>query len=167
MADFAKRQIIRETWKNDCETSNFCSCIFVIGRSTNNDDATRRLEEEASTRQDIVQMDIADTYHNLTLKTMFSIQWDLGIHWATFQLLDIANSLRFFLGLPQHYQYLVKADDDVFLNIPLLYDAITKEENPTDFVLGDIVHRSQVKRQGLHGMIFCRRKILMSSKYLE
>ena len=73
--DFAARQKIRETWKHECDASHYCFCIFVVGRPTNNEDDNRGLAEEASQRQDILQMDVAEAYQNLTLKTMFSIQW--------------------------------------------------------------------------------------------
>ena len=74
VTNFVARKSIRETWKRDCEASDFCSCIFVTGRPITDEAANKKLEEEALVHKDIVQADIADTYHNLTLKTMFSIQ---------------------------------------------------------------------------------------------
>ena len=73
--NFDARENVRATWKKDCDLAPFCSCVFVTGISPNSERKTRRLlSKEASEYQDIVQTDIMDTYNNLTLKTLFSIQ---------------------------------------------------------------------------------------------
>ena len=70
---FDVRQEIRRTWKQDCDMVPFCACFFVAGRSRHETDNIR-LRGEAVRHKDIVQMELVDAYHNLTLKTMFSIQ---------------------------------------------------------------------------------------------
>ena len=67
------RHRIRQTWKRECESTPFCTSIFVAGRS-NSSIVNKMLKAEALKSQDIVQVDVAESYRNLTLKTMFSIK---------------------------------------------------------------------------------------------
>lgn len=59
-----------------------------------------QLEEEGRTYRDIIQEDFLDTYFNLTLKSILALKW-----------------------VTQHctgLEYFMKADDDVFINVPKL-----------------------------------------------
>ncbi|NXJ86951.1 B3GT2 galactosyltransferase, partial [Trogon melanurus] len=58
------------------------------------------LEEESRAHRDILQQDFADTYNNLTLKTL------MGLEWVSKHCPGAA--------------YVVKADRDVFLNLRYL-----------------------------------------------
>ncbi|NXY85343.1 B3GT2 galactosyltransferase, partial [Alcedo cyanopectus] len=58
------------------------------------------LEEESGAHHDILQQDFLDTYNNLTLKTLMGLEW-----------------------VAKHCpgaSYVLKADSDVFLNLPYL-----------------------------------------------
>ncbi|NXF86474.1 B3GT5 galactosyltransferase, partial [Eubucco bourcierii] len=58
------------------------------------------LAEESAAHRDLLQQDFLDTYNNLTLKTL------MGLEWLSRHCPDAA--------------YVMKADTDVFLNLPYL-----------------------------------------------
>lgn len=91
---FKKRRLIRQTWSGDI-TIPF-TLAFIIGRTSN--PATQELiDEESETHGDIIQVDMVDTYHNLTLKAMGLLNW---IH----------------KNCPK-VPFVLKCDDDVFVNV--------------------------------------------------
>ena len=57
-----------------------------------------------------------------------------------------AYSSRYFLDLPQQFRYFVKADDDIYLDVHKIYNAITNEEISDDFIMGNIIHGAWVTR---------------------
>ena len=70
-----RRQAIRDTWasvtrRNTANTRH----VFVLGRSL---DPThmRNAEEEHTRHGDLLVLDFVDSYRNLTLKTMSSLNW--------------------------------------------------------------------------------------------
>ncbi len=73
--------------------------LFVVGKSSN-ETINKKLKEEYQIYGDIIQEDFADTYKNLTLKTIMSIKWA-----STY----CSNA-----------KYLLKIDDDMIVNAPKL-----------------------------------------------
>ncbi len=96
---FEKRQTIRETWLRHLNSSY--ALAFVVGLTTN---ATiqGRIEEENMEHGDIIQINFLDHYHNLTLKAVGLLNW--------------IN-----LNCPR-ISYVLKCDDDVYVNVPNLSD---------------------------------------------
>lgn len=65
---------------------------------------------------DIIEEDFLDTYHNLTLKSIAMLKWiNLTCYGSN-------NSTR--SSMPQ---YVLKTDDDVFINIDRLFSVISEK----------------------------------------
>ncbi len=63
-----------------------------------------------------------DTYLNLTLKTVMGLKW-------TAKFCNVA-------------EFVMKTDDDIFVNVPLLLDALRNERNFSEKITGKLVHSS-------------------------
>ncbi|KAL3871976.1 hypothetical protein ACJMK2_039947 [Sinanodonta woodiana] len=104
---FYRRSVIRDTWANKDILANYSMrVVFLLGRPQDNIKLQAAIEHESSLHQDIVQGDFSDTYHNLTHKGV------LGYRWISEFCLQA--------------KFLIKVDDDVFVNIfKLLFDTST------------------------------------------
>lgn len=104
VSNFEQRNAIRSTWGN-ISTSNLTVMLkFVLGKSK------RSLHQnlagvENSICHDILFTDISETYENLSKKSIALL------HWASTNCKGV--------------KYLLKIDDDMFLNIPRLLDELT------------------------------------------
>ena len=96
-AHHKRRTAIRDTWGN---AKNFddlrVRVVFLMGRPKDNT-AQEALQMESDTYGDIVQEDFIDSYRNLTYKAIMGLKW-------------ISNNCR-------HAQFILKTDDDIFVNI--------------------------------------------------
>lgn len=121
-ADTAGRSAIRQTWGNESSVPGVSVLrLFLTGVHPVFGGPLRRvLEEESALHRDILQQDFLDTYHNLTLKTL------MGMEWVSRHCPDAA--------------YVVKADRDVFLNLPYLVRRLLQPQLPPkrDFMTGYI-----------------------------
>ena len=66
------------------------------------------MSSEADQYRDIIQANFMDTYKNLTLKVQ------LGLHWATKHC--------------QSFDYIVKTDDDVYINLDALVTYLAQQK---------------------------------------
>lgn len=73
--------------------------------------AQQRLDEESRKYGDILQEDFLDTYVNLTIKSLFMLKWFSGS------------------CLPAGASYLLKTDDDVYVNLPNLRSMLEKDRD--------------------------------------
>lgn len=71
--NFLQRTAIRNTWGSELEQEN-TKLLFLVGRS-NDDNTNNMIAEESQSFNDIVQVDIIDEYKNLTLKSIFMLEW--------------------------------------------------------------------------------------------
>jgi hypothetical protein len=92
--NFIQRETIRTTWSNKTLFSQM-RVIFMIG-SSNDTELDKKIENESKLNGDIVQESFLDTYLNLTLKTIQGIKW-------------VSNYCS-------NAKYILKVDDDVFVN---------------------------------------------------
>lgn len=94
--------------------------IFLLGTSL--DVVTNaRIYQESEKYQDILMHDYVDSYHNLTYKTL------MGLHWAS-------------TYCPQS-TYVMKTDDDVYLNLKNLVRLLN--QSPIhDFIVGHLFEHS-------------------------
>ncbi len=92
--NFIQRETIRTTWANKTLFSQM-RVIFMIG-SSNDTELDKKIENESKLNGDIVQESFLDTYLNLTLKTIQGIKW-------------VSNYCS-------NAKYILKVDDDVFVN---------------------------------------------------
>jgi hypothetical protein len=102
---FNHRKAIRLTWGH-YTLRNDVAIAFLIGK--NEDDVKKEMESEMHLYDDILLANFNDSYKNLTLKTMAMLEW-------TSSYCSKAD-------------YLLKADDDVFINVENLLKFIEKIE---------------------------------------
>lgn len=93
-----RRNAIRRTWGS----SPHSRVLFLIGiPADDREEQQRHIDEEVSKHRDIVQIGFVDTYRNLTLKSCALVLWAFRNSWRNRKLV-------------------IKADDDMCINMPLL-----------------------------------------------
>ncbi|XP_037546556.1 N-acetyllactosaminide beta-1,3-N-acetylglucosaminyltransferase 2 [Nematolebias whitei] len=131
---FDRRQAIRETWGRAGLLSNrTVVTVFLLGSTSSVDsfpDLQELLDHEAKLHKDLLQWDYRDTFFNLTLKEVLFLQW-------------------FNKHCPRA-QYVLKGDDDVFVNTLRIIDLLKglSEAEAKDLFIGDVIsnagpHRDQ------------------------
>ncbi|XP_050538599.1 beta-1,3-galactosyltransferase 5-like [Daktulosphaira vitifoliae] len=100
---YDKRQAIRNTWAKMIPT------LFFMGLSDSNITQNKIIEENQS-YNDIVQGNFIDSYRNLTYKHVMVLKWTLYY----------CPSAR----------YLLKTDDDTFVNAPYLLEILNHKLSP-------------------------------------
>ncbi|XP_052764960.1 beta-1,3-galactosyltransferase 1-like isoform X2 [Mya arenaria] len=107
--NYFKRKAIRKTWLTFSEdnTSNV-RYVFLLGLTSDTHLADAVLKENELYR-DIIKEDFTDSYRNLTLKTI------MGLKWVTHNCPNV--------------QYVMKTDDDVYVNIPAIMRMLKKNNN--------------------------------------
>lgn len=107
------RQAIRDTWAH---YDKRIKTYFLLG-STKSVEHQQRIKAENDEFFDIIQGNFIDSFRMLSHKDV------MGLKWFT-ENCEVAK-------------YLVKVDDDVFANVPALYDYLKSNKNDKIFVLGD------------------------------
>lgn len=129
----AARDAIRETWGSQKRVlGQRVETLFMLGLS-GAADAGRQQEElwrESRQHRDLVQSDFLDSYRNLTIKTMMTLEW-------------VASHCF-------HTSYVMKVDSDVFVQVgnlmKLLLDPSTAKEN---YMTGPVFWHNRVLRNPL------------------
>ncbi|KAK3089737.1 hypothetical protein FSP39_006090 [Pinctada imbricata] len=133
-----ERNAIRSTWASVAKHNQWpfnrvpvrVKVVFILGRS-HNDTLYSGVEHENRIFNDIIQGDFLDSYNNLALKIL------LGLRWTSLYCSDVS--------------YILKADDDMFVNIPVLIDVINeydKRLSHNGLILGNINSDAKVRRVG-------------------
>lgn len=105
--NFMRRSSIRETWANSMLFNNHSmKIVFLLGKPTRESTQTL-IEHEQKMYKDLVQGDFIDSYHNLTHKGV------LGLRWVS----EYCSQAKF----------IVKVDDDVFVNVFKLLQRMESE----------------------------------------
>lgn len=121
--NFDKRSLIRDTWGVKDARSLL---IFVIG-AVNSTNIQEKLDAESKTFGDLLQGNFEDAYRNMTYKHVSGLKW----------FVYNCNNARF----------LLKTDDDVFVNTPLLYEYLETPSEPShQFHLGRLLFCSEISR---------------------
>jgi len=129
-----KRRSIRETW---CRPSNFnlvdhpWQCVFLLGQTLEKS-SQLIIENEISHHHDILQGSYVDSYRNLTIKIMHGLRWSST---------DCPTD------------YVLKTDDDVYVNTQLLHSLILSNTPRENVYIGSVVdsrERLQVIRNQLN-----------------
>ncbi|XP_078358281.1 beta-1,3-galactosyltransferase 5-like [Oculina patagonica] len=139
--NFKNRRVIRQTWGTDHAMNKTWRTIFLLGQPKHPMEM-KYLSAEAKIYGDIVQGSQTDSYYNLTLKT------EMGLEWAV-KYCD--------------FDFLLKADDDVFINPYKLLNYLSDPETPKSrLYLGNVATRSKPERKGKWGLSYeeYQRKIL-------
>ncbi|CAH1792065.1 unnamed protein product [Owenia fusiformis] len=116
-----RRNMIRKTWGSVRSIKDYrIELIFLLGvalnRSTNDD-----IVQESKQYHDIIQENFIESYRNLTLKGIMGLKWTIDFC--------------------PHATFILKTDDDVFVNIYPLFDyllKINKDETGRHNLLGFI-----------------------------
>ena len=98
--NYVQRQVIRDSWGY----SDPMSVIFFALGVTNDTKIQSLIDAENEWHQDIIQGNFLDTYRNLTYKAMMC--------------------MKFAVYHCQEADYILKTDDDAFVNTPFLYHSI-------------------------------------------
>ncbi|CAL4061818.1 unnamed protein product, partial [Meganyctiphanes norvegica] len=90
--------------------------LFLLGRDHSKTGISAVLVEESQRYADIIVEDFIDSYSNLTLKTVFILKW---VH-------QNCPGVKF----------LMKADDDMFVNVPNLQKTLMNQTFSTRLIMG-------------------------------
>ncbi|CAL1531596.1 unnamed protein product [Lymnaea stagnalis] len=122
------REAIRRTWIKAAETNSWPRAnvtvrlkhIFLFGYNKNSKlQDFRRLLRESHEHRDVVMVDFEDSYRNLTIK--------------------ILSGLRWMTSFCPRAEFLLKVDEDTFINAPLMTELLLRvrqEERTGKYVLG-------------------------------
>ena len=124
----AKRQSLRKSWllysRNNTANVRY---IFILGIS-NNRTLSQSIVQENIDYKDVVVANFLDAYRNLTMKTI------AGFHWATKRC--------------AHARFVMKTDDDVYVNIPGLLNQLQTEDE--QFSFGKVWRNVTPRRNSSH-----------------
>ena len=101
-SNFEKRNIIRQTWRKHVPIveaqglMGMSGFAFILGLTDNNA-IQKKIDEENKINRDIIQIEIPDFYRNLSLKVAGLLNW----LYTKCSIVD----------------YILKADDDVYVNV--------------------------------------------------
>lgn len=137
LTNIHKRNAIRETWGR-AENWNFSAKIplalrkrsyrtaFVIGTSSSQN-ITKEIRKEIAEDNDILLGSFEDSYKTLNLKVFMALKWSLSID----------------------CKYILKADDDVYVNAPLLSMWLNNKNSriPKDLYSGYVIRRDGPSRR--------------------
>lgn len=121
--NFNKRNVIRETWgQNDSRAHLY----FLLG-AVKTAAAQAKIQHEHLQYNDIIQGNFIDSYRNMTYKHIMALKW--------------------FVYNCQHVKYLLKTDDDVFVNTPALYQFLSSNSsNDHSYLFCHRLDASRIKR---------------------
>ncbi|KAL9973898.1 hypothetical protein ACROYT_G020405 [Oculina patagonica] len=126
-----RRNIIRKTWASDPSMKIKWKTMFLLGQARNSMQQVY-LEAEGRMYNDFIRGTHRDNYRNLTLKT------EMGLEWAA-KYCD--------------FQFLLKADDDVFVNPYRLIDYLSNTDTPkAELYLGYVMRNERPHREGKYGV---------------
>lgn len=118
---FEEREAIRATWAASGALEKYrTKVLFLLGQGK---EQQTLIDQESNLCRDIIQEDFQDSYFNLTLKTVMGLKWTA-------------------IFCPQA-RYVLKTDDDIFVNVPLLHAALKAQQ--TNQITGCI------KNSPIHG----------------
>ena len=126
-----RRNVIRKTWASDPSMDIRWKTMFLLGQAK---DSTQEeyLEAENLMYNDLIRGTQRETYLNLTLKTQ------MGLEWAA-KYCD--------------FQFLLKADDDVFVNPYRLMDYLGNPDTPkSKLYLGYVRQNRRPHRSGKYAV---------------
>lgn len=113
------RLSIRQTWGHYA-TRRDIVIVFILGRTTSQS-LEDSLEAENYMYNDIIRGQFIDSYNNLTLKTVSSLEW--------------------VQSYCHHVSFLLKTDDDMFINVPRLLSFIDKHHTDKKTIYGRLAKK--------------------------
>lgn len=132
ISHFDRRALIRHTWGDDRHCGVYTWKVYFLVGMTKDESNLRRLSCEAEMFQDVVFGDTVEHFFNLTYKVQ------MGFEWAV-------NYCKF--------EYLLKADDDVFVNLPKLFQFLYDKDTPREkLYAGNVHYAAKVFRAGKYAV---------------
>nr|KAG5713553.1 hypothetical protein BaRGS_024601 [Batillaria attramentaria] len=134
------RATIRQTWGEAARGMDWpgkplrhrVALVFVFGTADYTAEEMEIVRNESRQYGDVLASNMIDSYANLTLKMLVAMQWAVT-------------------SCPE-FQFLLKADEDTFVNLSLLMDLLTElmDGGHTSFILGynHLQHKPATSRQG-------------------
>ncbi|KAK0096659.1 hypothetical protein PV326_004799 [Microctonus aethiopoides] len=116
---FEARMGIRQTWGHYSLRTDI-SIVFILG-TTNNTKLEAVLKREQKLYADIIRGNFVDSYSNLTLKTISMLEW--------------VNKYC------SRAKFLLKTDDDMFINIPRLLSFAMKHKKDVNVIFGRVAKK--------------------------
>ena len=117
MKNFQERAAIRDSWASDSNANT--KVIFLLGHIGNDTSALQiNVTKESEEFDDIIQEDFIDSYANLTVKSLMLLKW-----------------------FKQHCEkvpYVLKTDDDVYINLKNLFQVVETNKKP-NLLLGTLI----------------------------
>lgn len=106
---------IKENLPENDNTEPEFKVVFLLGLPVNDNDTTiqNKIIEESEKYGDIIQEGFIDSYNNLTLKSIMMLKWITN---------NCKNSVR----------YILKTDDDMYINVPNLIDNLKNRSKEFD-----------------------------------
>lgn len=151
-----RRDVIRKTWGNVEETrvpnDVIWKVVFVMGKPQNAE-MNQVIMAEHRSRRDLLIGDYKDEYRNIVIKLLMAFQW--------------ASKIK--------CSYVLKTDDDVYIEIPKLIEWLIKRSDEHSLyggilyqgeVVRDKTHRHYVKKDDLsleHYPMFCKGSMFVLS----
>ena len=126
-----RRHLIRKTWGADYSIKTKWKTVFLLGKNSI-DEEMRKAKKEAQIYGDMVQADYHEHFWNMSYKVAMGFEW----------------SIKYC-----NFNYLLKSDDDVFVNTFGLMDFLSKYTTPKKkFYTGNIMVGSVVLRKGRYAV---------------
>ena len=117
LQNFEARYSIRQSWAQDTRSLKNVKVVFLVGQQVNNTHQ-ELLKNEQEEYGDIIQESFIDTYANLTIKSLMLLKW--------------------FTQNCDKTQYVMKTDDDMYINLVKLYDIVQSNKKP-NLLLGSLI----------------------------
>lgn len=114
------RQSIRQTWSHFGQRTDV-AIGFIIGRLETPGPVKVQLQHEMNLYGDLIQANFVDSYNNLTLKTISILEWTLTYCSTA--------------------EFLLKTDDDMFINVPRLLEFIQLHRNKKSLIYGRLAKK--------------------------
>jgi hypothetical protein len=138
-ANFDQRQLIRDTWLQNIRKGHKMKVVFLVGSLVGIITSAKwhriesKLIEENEKYNDIIVSNLIDSYHRLTYKVILGFQW----------VRKYCPSVKF----------IVKVDDDVFVNVNKLTD-LSKMHEIGYNIIGPASPFSKVVRQKNNNLFY-------------
>lgn len=130
----AARNAIRGSWARDEATLKNVRVVFLLGH-LQNDTQQENILEESLQHGDIIQEGFLDTYANLTVKSLMLLKW-FSQNCDTSSSSSSSSSLS--SSKARSVEYVMKTDDDMYINLPKLYELVRANKKP-NLLLGSLI----------------------------
>ena len=118
--------------------------VFLLGQAENAP-TIKEIHNESASHRDILQGPFLDTYQNLTQKSLFMLQW--------------------FDSYCSDTTFLMKVDDNVHVNLPLLLAMLYTTDSSKNIIIGSMKEDALVVRKSMHKKWYVPESVFAQKKY--